>query len=290
MTELFLAALSGLHVWIMLRCLGPRCPVVAGRVAALTGYGEPGPGRRVVEPVLGLLSAVGRRFPNPRAAVRQAAAGSGPDGVAISSLSPEAIRGVQLALTGLGVAAGLSAGPLAPPLVPALGMTGYRLPAMVLRRRLKRRREDLTAALPDAVDLLAVCSHAGLNTALSLQRVAARTPGPLGEELERALKEIDLGMPRIRALQRLADRTAVAELEAMVAVLSNAERFGSRVSGSLEAFSSEIRSRKKRRAEEQARKAPVKILFPLVFLILPAFILLTVVPLLLSAFMSMGLG
>lgn len=290
MTELVLAALSGLHVWIMMRCLSPRCPVVAGRVAELAGSAPPGPHHRTVQPVCHVLAALGRRFANPKAALPGAPAGSGPDAAAILGLSPETVRGLQLALAALGVAAGVVTGPLALALVPALGMTGYRIPATALRRRLKKRREALTAALPDAVDLLAVCSHAGLNTALSLERVAARTPGPLGEELAHLLKEIDLGVPRMVALHRLADRTAVAELEAMVAVLSNAERFGSRVSDSLEVFSADVRSRKRRAAEEQARKAPVKMLFPLVFLILPAFILLTVVPLLLSAFISMGLG
>jgi tight adherence protein C len=70
-------------------------------------------------------------------------------------------------------------------------------------------------------------------------------------------------------------------------VLLNSERFGTQIAASLEAFAADVRGRLKRSAEEQARKAPVKILFPLVFLILPAFILLTVVPLLVSAFQSM---
>jgi tight adherence protein C len=88
-------------------------------------------------------------------------------------------------------------------------------------------------------------------------------------------------------LESLAVRTGLPEIESLVRVLVNSERFGTQISASLETFSADIRARRKRSAEEQARRAPVKILFPLVFLILPAFILLTVVPLLVSAFESM---
>lgn len=113
-------------------------------------------------------------------------------------------------------------------------------------------------------------------------------PGPLGAELRRTVEEIDLGIPRSQALTNLAKRAEIAELESLVGVLVNAERFGIGVSGSLQTFSEEMRIRRRQAAEEQARRAPVKMLFPLVFLILPAFILLTVVPMLMSAFASLS--
>ncbi len=109
----------------------------------------------------------------------------------------------------------------------------------------------------------------------------------MGREIQRTIEEIELGVPRAQALENLAARNGLPELESLVRVLLNSERFGTQVAASLETFSAEVRGRLKRRAEEQARKAPVKILFPLVFLILPAFILLTVVPLLVSAFQSL---
>ncbi|MEX0789265.1 MAG: type II secretion system F family protein, partial [Actinomycetota bacterium] len=149
------------------------------------------------------------------------------------------------------------------------------------------RKEEMAAALPDVVDLLAVCSHAGLNISLSLRRVVERVSGPLGKEIQRVVEEVDLGVPRARALENLASRSGLPELEALVRVQLNSERFGTQIASSLEAFSADVRGRLKRSAEEQARKAPVKILFPLVFLILPAFILLTVAPLLVSAFQSL---
>ena len=127
-----------------------------------------------------------------------------------------------------------------------------------------------------------------MNLTLSLKRVAARAGGVLGDELRRTLDEIDLGIVRTRALARLGERLEVADLEALINVLVTSDRLGTEVSPALESFAKEVRARQRRRAEEQARRAPVKILFPLVCLILPAFIFLTVVPLLLSTFSSLG--
>lgn len=280
MSELLLAALAGATVWFALTALPRRDPVVAGRVALLTGT-DSQTGR--MRPVGALLGYIGRSYPGAATEANRellAAAGLG-----IGSV--ETVRGAQLALGAAGFVAGLATGPMALVASPVGLFVGYRIPRTFLVSRSKRRKEEMAAGLPDVVDLLAVCSHAGLNISLSLKRVALRAPGALGREIQRVVEEVDLGVPRSQALENFAARSGLPEIESLVRVLVNSERFGTRISASLETFSADLRARRKRSAEEQARRAPVKILFPLVFLILPAFILLTVVPLLVSAFESM---
>lgn len=280
MNELLLAALSGVTVWLAMAALRKKDPVVAGRVAALAGSGI---GRPAFRPMRSVLGWLGRSYPgNASETNAQMLTAAG-----MSRISVESFRGLQLLLGGVGFVGGLAFGPVALVTSPLGLLVGYRLPRTYLGSRSRRRKEEMAAALPDVVDLLAVCSHAGLNISLSLRRVVERASGPLGKEIQRVIEEIDLGVPRARALENLAVRCGLPELEALVRVLLNSERFGTQIASSLETFSADVRGRLKRSAEEQARKAPVKILFPLVFLILPAFILLTVVPLLVSAFQSL---
>jgi tight adherence protein C len=278
--ELLLAALSGVTVLLSLVALRRKDPVVVGRVAALTGSSSPQPAFR---PLHGVLGWLGRSYPgNASEANTKLLSAAG-----MSRVSVESLRGLQLLLGGIGFVSGLAFGPVALVTSPVGLLVGFRLPRTYLGARSRRRKEEMAAALPDVVDLLAVCSQAGLNISLSLRRVVERAPGPLGKEIQRVVEEIDLGVPRARALESLASRSGLPELEALVRVLLNSERFGTQIASSLETFSADVRGRLKRSAETQARKAPVKILFPLVFLILPAFILLTVVPLLVSAFQSL---
>lgn len=281
--ELLLAAMSGVCAWIIVMGVDHKDPMVEKRVAAFRA-GSAGDALTRMGAINGLLARVGRKFPGAKAEQVQELL----DSSGVSSWGFDTFRGSQLCAAGAGLALGLTAGVMAILVAPVGAWIGYRLPTILLRRRLARRREQAAMALPDSVDLLAVCTHAGLNLALSLKRVAARSRGVLGQELTRTLEEIELGVPRQIALQSLAKRNPDGDLEALVGVLENAERFGTEVSSSLESFSQEVRSRRRRSAEEQARRAPIKILFPLVFLVLPAFVLLSVVPLMLSTFSSLG--
>ncbi|MEX2552906.1 MAG: type II secretion system F family protein [Actinomycetota bacterium] len=281
--ELLLAGMSGLCAWIIVMGADHKDPVVQSRVAAFRAQSA-GDAHARLGAIHGLLARVGRKFPGTKGVQLQELM----DSSGVGSFGVDVLRGAQLCAAGAGLALGLMAGVTAILVAPVGAWIGYRLPPILLRRRIARRREQAAMALPDSVDLLAVCTHAGLNLALSLKRVAARSRGVLGQELTRTLEEIELGVPRRIALQSLAKRNPDGDLEALVGVLENAERFGTEVSSSLESFSQEVRSRRRRSAEEQARRAPIKILFPLVFLILPAFVLLSVVPLMLSTFSSLG--
>lgn len=284
MIELGVASLCALSVWAGLRGYRPVDAAVAFRIERLADRSRRSTGGKTLG-LSGLLTYLGRRFPGTSApATRELLAATDRSPGSVS-----AVRGAEIALTLLGFGLGLVTGVGAVAASPVLALLGYRLPKIVLGMRSKRRRDQIAAALPDAVDLLAVCAQAGLSVAMSLRRVAARVPGALGKELQRTLEEVDLGVPRGEALAELAGRNQVPELESLVGVLTNAERFGTGISSSLQTFAEEVRIRRRQAAEEQARRAPVKMLFPLVFLILPAFILLTVVPMLLSAFSSINI-
>jgi tight adherence protein C len=173
---------------------------------------------------------------------------------------------------------------------PLLAFAGYRLPAVVASRRDRRRRQSLHAALPETADLLAVSLNAGLNVALALQRAVPCAPEPMRSELARVDGEIALGRPLRTSLEALADRTGSDEVRTLVSILTGGDRFGTRVAGSMERWAADLWTRRRHELEAEARRAPVKILFPLVFLILPAVLLTTVAPLLLSSLRALGYG
>jgi tight adherence protein C len=134
----------------------------------------------------------------------------------------------------------------------------------------------------DFVELLVAASEAGLPPATAFRRAAALQAGQLGEELGRAGQEIDLGVDWRAALGHVVERTEAPGLSRLSAALTRAHRLGTSARGSLRAIADELRGERRALAEESARRAPVKMLFPLVFLILPAFLLLTVGPVLLA--------
>lgn len=281
--EFVVGSLAAVAVWATLgRALPHRDRLVLQRVAAIRGSVDltrsAGRAQRT-----SWIAALGRRLPSDRDVIRKSLSKAGVDHRRADSV----VAGRYL-LAFLGVVLGLLFGPLAPASGIALGFAGYRVLDLVIRTRIRSRRDGAAAAVPDVVDLLAVCTQAGLSLPLALARVAERAPGVLGDELRRTVREIGLGVPRGQALEELGQRNYVPEVQTLVTTLSNAERFGTGVSSSLNTLSSEIRTKRRRRAEEEARRAPVKILFPLVLLILPGFILLTIVPLLLGTFATLG--
>lgn len=281
--ELLVSVVVAAAVWIVVTFATRRDVVLLRRIQALApgDVVEPGRGRRHKP---GFIERLGARLPGDRSSVAK-----GLETASLSRFNPDQVIGLRLVLAAVAVLAGIRFGRFGLVIAPFLGFLAYRVPDTVLGALVKARREEINGQLPDAVDLLAVCTRAGLNLALSLKRVADEAQGVLGREFQLMVKQIELGIPRREAMAKLAARVELEDLDALVATVANADRFGTQVAGSLETLSSEIRMKRRRAAEEQARRAPVKILFPLVFLILPAFILLTVVPLLLGTFRSLGL-
>ena len=153
---------------------------------------------------------------------------------------------------------------------PVLAVIGYYVPEWILRSRSSSRQYQIQRALPDALDLLSITVAAGLAFDSALERVARQMGGPLGEELIRVVQEMRLGKGRSDALRDLAGRSNVDELKSFVLAMVQADIFGISVSRVLGVQARELRIKRRQRAEEQAQKLPVKILFPLLFCIFPA--------------------
>jgi len=155
---------------------------------------------------------------------------------------------------------------------------GYLLPNMLLYNYAVKRQEQLQKQLPDAMDMMTVCVEAGLGFDAALTQVARNTTGPLASDFARVLQEMQFGLSRSAALKALASRTTVAELRTMVSALVQAAELGIPVAAVLREQASEMRMRRRQRAEEKAQKVTVKILFPLIFCLLPALFIVVMGP------------
>lgn len=194
---------------------------------------------------------------------------------------------------GAGVAIGL-VGPLvlgaqpiqAATICVAVALLGYFTPNMVVYQLAYNRSERLRRELPDALDLLTITVEAGLAFDAALAQVARNTKGPLAAEFFRVLQEMQVGLGRAEALKALGERTNVAELRQFVTAMVQADSFGIPIANVLRVQAKEMRVRRTQLAEERAQKVPVKILFPLIFGILPALIIVVLGPAAIDIFHS----
>lgn len=158
---------------------------------------------------------------------------------------------------------------------------GFYLPTVWLYTKGSARRSHIQTAIPDALDLLVVCVEAGLGLNAAIERVgreiAIASPA-LSEELLLVGQEIRTGLTRADALRRLARRTGVDDLYALTAMLIQADRLGTSVAQSLRSHAESMRTKRRQRAEQAARKAGIKLAFPLVFLIFPALLIVILGP------------
>jgi tight adherence protein C len=202
--------------------------------------------------------------------------------------SRDELAGRKIVFAAIGLFAGLvlarpPAGFAAAPLFAA---AGWRFPELRLQRRARQRDEEIRAALPDVLDLLSACALAGMGIDRALRTVTPDVHGSLGDALRQTLRGLDAGMTRPAAYRVLTERAPVPEVRSLVRALERTERYGSSVVVTLEAQAREIRAKRRAAVEEAARAAPIKMLFPLVVCFLPAFILLTVAPVVLTALRS----
>lgn len=161
------------------------------------------------------------------------------------------------------------------------GAFGYYLPNGILARLTAIRQRELFEAFPDALDLIIVCVEAGTSLDAAIARAASeiglRSP-KLAEELTLVGLELRVGASRERALRNLAARTGLDEIASFVAMMLQADRFGTSVAESLRVHADMLRVRRRQRAEEMAAKIPLKMLFPLIFCIFPSLLLVLMGP------------
>jgi tight adherence protein C len=156
-------------------------------------------------------------------------------------------------------------------LVMVIGATigGFFGPNIYLSQRAAERSQALRRSFPDALDLLTISVEAGLGFDAALSHVAKNVQGPVAQEFSRVLQEMQIGMGRSQALRALGERTKLEEMRGFVSAMVQADAFGIPIGQVLRVQSSEMRVKRRQRAEEKAQQLPVKILFPLIFFILP---------------------
>ena len=148
-------------------------------------------------------------------------------------------------------------------------VVGFFGPNLYLYQKAYDRSLQIQRDLPDAIDLMTISVESGLGFDAAVQQVSRNTQGPLADEFSRVLREMQIGQGRAAALRAMSDRTNVADLKSFVSSMVQADSFGVPVGQVLRVQSSEMRVKRRQRAEEKAQQVPVKITVPLIFCILP---------------------
>ena len=165
---------------------------------------------------------------------------------------------------------------------------GWRAGMALDARATRSAASDARRALPFALDRLSTCLLAGMSVEKALRVITPSTQGQLGEAFADGIRALDVGMRRAQAYERIAERAGIDEIRSLMSALVRAERFGTSLADTLVAQARELRSRARAAAEAEARTAPVKLIFPLVFCFLPAFVLLTIAPIAISAIRTLS--
>ena len=160
----------------------------------------------------------------------------------------------------------------------AMTALGYFIPDLLLYSRGIERQQAINKELPDTLDQLTIAVEAGLGFESAMARAGRTGTGPLAQEIVRTLQEIQVGVPRAKALRNLADRTTSPDLRHFVLAVVQAENYGIPIADVLRTQAKEQRVKRRQRAEEHAMKIPVKILFPLVVCILPTLFIVILGP------------
>ena len=161
------------------------------------------------------------------------------------------------------------------------GMVGYTIPGLVLARLIHNQKRRIENGLPDALDLMIVCIEAGCGLDQAIHKTSAEleiSHPELASELRMITTEVRAGKPRLEAFKNFAARTRVDDVRALVAMLVQTDRFGTSVAQALRTHAETSRTKRRQRAEEKAAKIGVKLVFPLVFFLFPAFYVVTLGP------------
>jgi len=230
---------------------------------------------RVFAPLIGGLTGLARRFTptgfGEGVAQKLVLAGSPPN-LNVDKVLVFKLLGIVSVIVWapLMLVLGLFHGVMLLVVIAVLWGCSFLYPDVLVNRLIEDRQKQITRKLPDILDLLVISVEAGLGFEQALARTCTAVPGALSDEFRRALHEIRIGSSRAEALRAMAERTDVADLRAFILAMLQADTFGVSISRLLRSQADEMRTRRRLRAQEQAQKAPVKMLFPLVFCIFPS--------------------
>jgi tight adherence protein C len=157
-------------------------------------------------------------------------------------------------------------------------LLGFYLPEMLLSSKIQRRQKEIRKAMPDALDLLTICVEAGLGFDGAMAKVTEKWDNELSISFGRALREIQLGKLRREALRAMSERIGINEMTSFVAAIIQSEQLGVSMSKVLHIQSDQMRVKRRQFAEEEAQKAPIKMLFPMGILIFPSLMIILLGP------------
>lgn len=168
-------------------------------------------------------------------------------------------------------------------LVLFFGFAGFILPFSQIRTNGRKRQQQIQQKLPDLLDMLYVSVEAGLGFDMALRKASEKIRGELSNEVKWALDDIAKGKERVEALKELGERTGVDDVDSFITAIIQAEQLGSNIANMLRVQSNTMRIKRRQRAEEAAAKLPIKLIFPLVFFLIPAIFIVILAPAVLNA-------
>lgn len=248
---------------------------------------------RVLAPLQGRALAIGKRITGADATSRIRTkldlAGNPPKWTVDRVIAFKVMGAVAGVVAGVLLTQLLGAGPGMRILgIGAAAGIGFLAPNLYLYQTAYDRSAKMQRELPDAIDLMTISVESGLGFDAAIQQVAKNTEGPLSEEFARVLREMQIGASRSDSLRKLADRTSVPEIRTFVSAMVQADAFGIPIAQVLRVQSSEIRVKRRQRAEEKAQQVPVKITVPLIFTILPCLFIAVMGPAVISIMANLG--
>lgn len=164
---------------------------------------------------------------------------------------------------------------------------GFYVPHLLLSNRITRRQSEVRKAMPDALDLLTICVEAGLGFEAALAKVSDKWENELSLAFARMIREVQLGKVRRDALKDMAENLGIAEMTSFVAAIIQSEQLGVSLAKVLRIQSDQMRVKRRQRAEEQAHKAPVKMIIPMALLIFPSIMIIILTPAALQIMISL---
>jgi len=165
---------------------------------------------------------------------------------------------------------------------------GFFLPHLMLTSRITRRQKEIRKAMPDALDLLTICVEAGLGFDAALSKVSDKWDNELSLAFARTIREVQLGKVRRDALKDMSDRLGIAEMTSFVAAIIQSEQLGVSMAKVLRIQADQMRMKRRQRAEEEAHKAPIKMIIPMALLIFPTIMIIILTPAALQIANSLG--